>query len=669
VTEIEPTPMEAARQAIERFAWDEAARLLHGLDGAGGLSADGLERLANAEWWLGNLASCIGIRERAYELLSKSGDRRGAARVALGLATNYSAKLASSRAQGWHRRAIRLLQDEPDCVERGYLLLEQVWTRYRREAPEAARELAKEAVELGARHGDRDLEMTALADLGRVLVHAGETDEGMAMVEEASAAALGGELGPYATSVVFCLAIATSRELTDLGRAGEWSDAATQWCERQAITGFPGVCRVYRAQVMRLRGAWSDAEIEIRRACGELRPFAPKTAASAFHELGEIRLRVGDFEGAGDAFWQARQLTSSAQPGLARLQIAQGKAALAVRGLRETIDDDNLSRLDRAPLLAVLVDAAIATDDLRGADEAARELADTAAQYGTPLLLAAAAFAQGSLELTHGRPSDAVKRLRHALHLYEEVDLPYEAAESRVALAQAYRANGDPEAAVLELAAAREAFERLGAIRGAQAAAAQLASLTDATGGGVDEGSGVSAPERTFGSAGGLSTAKRTFMFTDIVASTPLVEVIGDEAWHDIVCWHDDTLRALFTKHGGEVLDHAGDGFAVAFEDQNGAIDCAVAIQRTLARHRREHGFAPPVRIGVHTAEVRRGRGGYRGKGVHVAARIAATAGAGEIVASATTVSQAAAYPTSEPEPVSLKGVADPVPVATVNWR
>lgn len=160
-----------------------------------------------------------------------------------------------------------------------------------------------------------------------------------------------------------------------------------------------------------------------------------------------------------------------------------------------------------------------------------------------------------------------------------------------------------------------------------------------------------------------------TFMFTDIVASTSLVEAIGDDAWRDLVRWHDRALRESFQEFGGREVDHAGDGFFVAFPDQARAIDCAVAIQRRLLEHRREQGFAPLVRIGVHTAETVVEDGAYRGKEVHRAARIGAMAEAGEIVASAATAGSLRQVTTTMPRSVQLKGFAEPVDVVSIAWR
>jgi pimeloyl-ACP methyl ester carboxylesterase/class 3 adenylate cyclase len=160
-----------------------------------------------------------------------------------------------------------------------------------------------------------------------------------------------------------------------------------------------------------------------------------------------------------------------------------------------------------------------------------------------------------------------------------------------------------------------------------------------------------------------------TFMFTDIVKSTNLVEAVGDEAWEDLLRWHDQTLRSLFASHGGEEIDHAGDGFFVAFEAVPSAVQCGMAIQRALADHRRAHGFAPQVRIGLHAAKAKRAGVKYRGKGVHEAARIAALAGPGEILASQDILAASSTgLVTFDPRTVTLKGISKPIQVAKIKW-
>src|SRR5207247_2726084 len=153
----------------------------------------------------------------------------------------------------------------------------------------------------------------------------------------------------------------------------------------------------------------------------------------------------------------------------------------------------------------------------------------------------------------------------------------------------------------------------------------------------------------------------RAFMFTDIVKSTDLVGAIGDEAWEDLLAWHDHTLRSLFASHGGQVAHHTGDGFFVAFDDAGAALACAIAVQRALAEQRRAHGFAPLVRIGVHAADATRRGQDFSGVEVHKAARVAALAEGGEILVTADSVAsgKAGSVPLSEARAVTLKGVPE----------
>jgi class 3 adenylate cyclase len=158
----------------------------------------------------------------------------------------------------------------------------------------------------------------------------------------------------------------------------------------------------------------------------------------------------------------------------------------------------------------------------------------------------------------------------------------------------------------------------------------------------------------------------KTFLFTDIVKSTNLVEALGDEAWGSLLRWHDETLRSIFAAYQGEEVVTTGDGFFVGFESPEAALGCAVAIQRKLAEHRQAHGFAPQVRIGVHAVTATQVGRNFRGKGVHEAARIAALAEGGEILASKQTAGSS--FQVSDARTVTLKGISEPVEIVSVLW-
>ncbi|MBA3412746.1 MAG: hypothetical protein H0T09_03560, partial [Actinobacteria bacterium] len=248
--------LQAGREAIGRHAWLEAYDLLDAADTAGRLSPEDLETLSAAAWWTGRLDSCIAARERAFAGYMDAESRRRAAIVALAVAKDYYAKHSSSIANAWVARAKRLLADEPACVEQGYL--ERLLSVIAFEGDgdfDAALTHAQRALETGTHFGDRELQALALHDQGRVLVAKGDVAEGMAMIDEATVAAVSGELSPYNTGVIYCNTITACKELADYRRAGDWTEAAKRWCERQAIAGFPGMCRVYRASIMLVRGA------------------------------------------------------------------------------------------------------------------------------------------------------------------------------------------------------------------------------------------------------------------------------------------------------------------------------------------------------------------------------------------------------------------------------
>jgi class 3 adenylate cyclase len=641
-------PLRSARDALTRHAWQEAYERFIEADAAGQLGPADLEELGQAAWWHGRIDDCIGARERAYRAYLDEGNERRAAYVALVLVRDHWNKLENSIAAGWLGRAERLLEGKPESVEHGFLALTRSNVVMNEGDIDGAVELAARAVDIGSRFGDRDLQARALTNQGLAMVARGEARAGMALVDEATIAAVSGELSPIATGIVYCNTISACAETADYRRAGEWTEAAKRWCERQSINGFPGVCRVHQAEIMRLRGNWMEAEEEARRACTELAEHGiPKLSADAFYEVGEIRLRMGDLTGAADSFAQAHELGRDPQPGLALLRLAEGKTDAAWSGIRRALDEA-ADRPTRAHLLPAAVTIAVTVREPERARAAADELERIAEGFGSVALHAAAATARAQTLLADGDAAEAVKAARQGWHQWQEVEAPYEAALARGVLGEAYGATGDQDAAALELQAARSVFEKLGAMPDV----ARVSEILDGR------------PE------GPVRRVSRTFMFTDIVRSTNLVEAIGDEAWEDLVGWHDRTLRALFSEHGGEEVDHAGDGFFMAFQDPAAALACAVAIQRSLADHRRTHGFAPQVRIGVHAADATRRAGDYGGRGVHEAARIGALAEGGEILASEETPASAdGSFTVSEAREVRLKGISEAARVVSVDWR
>ncbi len=414
-------PLQEARDAISRHSWQEALDLLTAIDASGDLSAEDLERLAEAAFWTGRTDKCIEALERAYAGYTEVENRRGAASVAINLCFHHFAKLAPSVAAGWSGRAMRLLEAEPDCPEHGHLARIHTNVRFSVGDLDGALDHATRTLEIGNRFGDSDLQAFGLFDQGNVLVAKGQVEEGMALLDEAMVAAVSGELGPFATGVIYCSMITTCERLADYRRAAEWTDAAQRWCGRQSIAGFPGLCRVQHAQIMRLRGAWAKAEEEAMRARDELQGFNLRATGEALYQIGEIRLRMGDLPAADDAFCRAHELGRDPQPGLALVRLAEGNVDAAATMIKRALADQSWDRLARARLLPAQVEISLAAGELDTARLAVDEMEPIAEAYGTPALQAGAACARGALRLAEGDAAAACESLRRGWRLWQEV--------------------------------------------------------------------------------------------------------------------------------------------------------------------------------------------------------------------------------------------------------
>jgi class 3 adenylate cyclase len=642
--------LEAGRDALERHAWQEAYQILSEADRTGALSGNGLEILAEAAYWSAHPDETIDLLERAYGSYLDEGDRKSAAMAAFRVAEQYGMRFSMSQAQGWFAKATRLAEEDPEWPVHGWLSWIRGLLAWFEGDFEGAIEFYDRCLELAARTGDRDLHGMSLHDKGNALCLLGRVSEGMPLLDEAMAAVVGGELQPHAAGYVYCGMIGICSKLGDYGRAAEWTAATLRWCERQSVPAFPGVCRIHRAELLTLRGSYTEAENQAVLACEELPRFNFYSGLGpANYAIGEVRRRTGDLTSAEEAYSRAHEFGYNPQPGLSLLRLAQGNVEGASAGINQALDGAGGNRCLEVRLLAAQVEIALAAGEVERADSAAERLESLVAGFEAESLQAIAVGARGAVRLARGDASGALSDLRRAQDVWRRIEAPQEVAELRLLSARAHGTLDDRDAAVMEARAARDTFERLGATLYAERAAALLGELAPRT----------ERPERV----------GRTFMFTDIAKSTDLVGAIGDEAWENLLTWHDQTLRSLFGSHRGEVAHHTGDGFFVAFEDPDSALRCAVAIQRALSEHRRSHGFALSVRIGVHAGEATRRGQDYGGGEVHKAARIASLAEGGEILASEETLADAEGLELSEATEVTLKGFPQPVSVRRVEWR
>jgi class 3 adenylate cyclase len=632
----------AGLEAYERHDWKEAYQLLSPLLESEDETPELAEAIGSASWWVGDIDMTISARQRAYAEYSAAGRTLDAARAAIQVAEDHMLLLQSSTASGWMGKARSLLDDESLSSEHGHLLrLEAILANSLSEAIE----LSVKVHEIGVELGEKDLEMLGLHDGGRFLVASGEVDRGMAMMEEAMVGVVAGELTPKATGRIFCNMIETCASMADYGRAIEWSDQTMRWCEGLGNAGgYPGVCRVRRSEFMRLRGAWPDAEAEASRAVDDLAHILPYMG-EAFNELGMVRLNLGDLDRAEEAFRKAHALGTSPMPGLALLKLAQGDAAEGFSMLQTRLEAlEGLTT--RSKLLPAAVEVALAASDLVAARQHSSELASIAERFDSDVLKAFSLESAGRIAAADGEPADAVSLFQEAVEILLASGLPYEAARARRDLGNALIEVGSEGSGRLEIDAALAEFERLGA------------SLE------VDRLLRVSVDPVPDGRREKLVT----MMFTDIVGSTDLVGVIGDESWADLIAWHDRTVRIVIEEFSGNEIDHAGDGFFVSFDSPDKALGCAAQIQRTLRAHRKKAGFSPRVRIGIHLGSVVQTHEGLVGQQVHIAARVASAGEGDEVLVSLETMDRVSGFDFERRRAIPIKGISEPLMVGSLVW-
>jgi class 3 adenylate cyclase len=639
MAQVVEDPIAAAHAAAGRRDWKEAYDLLS--TAGDSLSVADIELLADAAFWSVRLDESLALRERAYKAHLDEGDNLRAGGIAVRLAMDYLTKGQSALFNGWQARGERLLADQPESREHGQAaLVRAIAAQWSGKLDESLAQ-GEHAYELGKRFGDPDLQALGLVAQGSALVYLGELDRGLALLDEASTSALTGELDPFSSTVVYCVTISSSQGIGDFERARQWTEAANKWCDVENTHGFPGACRVHRSEILWLGGQWEAAEREAVNACAELESYNVVTTAAGYYQIGEIHRRRGDFMKAEEAYAKAFKLGREPQPGQALLRVAQGKVDAAALAIRRSLGAEDRDPVTRARRLPAQIDVSLAIGDVESAKAAAEELDGLTDRFRvngerTPLLEGSLQISLARIAAAEGDWAASEAAARKGLAIWTRVDAPYEKAEARVSLGMAYERQGDVEGARAEYEAAKEAFERLGAVLDAERTRELLRE----------------------------EAATRTFVFTDMVSSTTHLVELGEEKWNELLDRHDELLTTSIRGHGGTVIKHTGDGFFAAFTTPAAAAVAAVEIQQTIA----DEPFQ--VRIGLHSGEALKRGSDYTGRGVNVAARIGALASGGEVLVSTDTLDGVETpYGLSSQRSAELKGFDEPVPIAALCWQ
>jgi tetratricopeptide (TPR) repeat protein len=468
VTEPDFSPIRAALDAGD-FA--RARELLAGLSAPP--SAELLELRARAAYGAGDLEETLTAYGELYRF-HLDADRAHEAAFAAVMVGMYlmmdTGLMATVRA--WLSRAERLLADAPDSPVWAWLAAVRTYERLMCGDMPGTGQWARRAIDGGEKHALAPPSIIGQVALARVRIHDGELDEGLSALDDVAVELSAGNLDPLTTGQMWCEVICAMQWIGQHDRAEEWTEAMERWRQGAAFGGLNGRCRVHRAEIMRLRGPCDAAEQEALQACEELRPWMRREFGWPLTELGNARLRKGDFAGAEEAFLAAHQNAWLPQPGLALLRLAQGRIDEAFSMIENALEHpfDIPSKelppsgsLRRAPLRDAQVTIALAAGKVDRARTAAAELAEIAEKYRSRTLQNSALAAQGRLALHDGRAGEAIGLLSEAVMEWVSLRMPFDAANLRVELAAAHRAAGDDKTAGMELDAASRAFEELNA--------------------------------------------------------------------------------------------------------------------------------------------------------------------------------------------------------------
>jgi DNA-binding NarL/FixJ family response regulator len=431
---------------------------------------EALDGLGRALWWLGDRQAAIDRRREAYAACRRRGDLRRAAGLATYLAGEHRIDGRQAEAAGWLSRARRLLADGDTVPELGWLEVEEA---KRCADPRDAEEHARAALRVAHALDDPNVECMALAQLGRAIVAQGRVGEGAALLDEAMTVALGGESDdPMACGDACCTTLTVCDGLADLRRAAQWCEAVVEFTERNRYTPVQSWCRAVYGAVLVRTGDWERAEGVLDEALRR----RPRQAKGVVHALplavlAELRLRQGRDEEA-ERLLDGLEDHPSALPPLVQLHLDGGDLALA----EALLDRAAGAGGDEGRLAALRGALALARDDLDGAAAASERLRGLAADLGREELGAEAALVAGRVAARQGRTEEALRALDEAVAGFGRLGFPLEESRARLALAGVQAAGASPLAPA-SARAARDAFERLGARRDADRAAALLRDL------------------------------------------------------------------------------------------------------------------------------------------------------------------------------------------------
>lgn len=445
--------LQEGRAALAEGSWEKAREILEESVRIHE-SAEALEELAWACWWMNDIPAVFDVRARAYQAFIDRDDKRGASRTAswLGLdCLELSGEFAV--ANGWFQRAESLLEGDLRCKEYAIITNLKANLAFRAEHnAEKALVLLEQSHSLARSLNEMEPQMMAEALKGFILVTEGRVTEGMMLLDEATVMALSESSGDIrSVTTTCCFLIDACNRIRDYERADQWCARVKEICKRWRHRAVFATCRTQYAAVLLWRGEWKEAEEELLAAIGELKAFRPASVNAALVRLADLRRRQGRWS---DASGILDQIKSHWMKQLICAELAFDRGfyedawQAAEKFLRQIPSHEKTERIAGVELLLRIClqlgkteEAVAALAELQGIEEG----------IATPPLTAARLQAEGMLERARKDYPAARRHLEDAIDMYEQLASPFEASRARLALADVLSALGQRRQAESEL--------------------------------------------------------------------------------------------------------------------------------------------------------------------------------------------------------------------------
>ena len=457
--------LETARDAYSRGDWRTAYDHFTQAQNTAELTTDDLSSYGLAAWRLGHGRHSMQLSEQAFNRLNAANDTQGAAMKAVEVALQWFNGGDLTITRVWINRARRLHDKQPDDQVLAYLLYVDSLVAI----DEGRNDVAAQLAERAPRSHRRDSTTPASTPCAPPPAASpccpfARTTEAFAQLDEAMMPVLADQVPVDWAGDIYCAVIYECHRLADLNRMKTWFDAMEVWRKGPQVSAswYGTTCEVHKMDLHSATKDYHQVEQRLLDAIGALGDF-PGTAGKGYYELGEIRRRKGDIDGARAAFATARDHNKDPQPGEALLRCHLGEDAAAATDLRMRMDAEQ-DDINRTRLLPAAVEIALARNKVDEADHYCTELEAGAEKFDSPGFRAWARHARGAVLVKQGRYADALPVLQDALRRYRSTQCRYEMAQVYEWMSLARHGSGDTAGAADDAANAEAIYQQLGAV-------------------------------------------------------------------------------------------------------------------------------------------------------------------------------------------------------------